>query len=140
MAAAAAAAACASAFASAFAFALALPYAKRRGGYGRGAVAVAPAVASAVAVAVAVAVALALKLLIYRAPSAATQPTDKTPNGATCRTHVVFRRYRDVSSKNPGGGVDPRRVALWAQRQGVLSFGYFFFAQAKKSDSLPAGE
>ena len=51
--------------------------------------------------------------------------------------HVVFRHDRDVVSKNPGGGVDPTRVARWARRQGVLSFGYLFFARAKKSSSLP---
>ena len=51
--------------------------------------------------------------------------------------HVVFRHDRDVVSKNPGGGVDPTRVARWARRQGVLSLGYLFFARAKKSSSLP---
>jgi len=34
--------------------------------------------------------------------------------------HVVFRRDRNVSSKNPGSGVDPRCGASWARRQGVL--------------------
>ena len=64
--------------------------------------------------------------------------------------HVVFRHDRDVVSENPGGGVDPTRVARWARRQGVLSFGYLFFARAKRrffnsrmagqSSSLPVGE
>ncbi|MGE8280729.1 MAG: hypothetical protein ACN6O2_09860, partial [Stenotrophomonas sp.] len=48
---------------------------------------------------------------------------------------VVFRRDRDVSSKNPASAVDPRRAAAWARRQGVLSLGYLFFAQAKKCSS-----
>src|SRR5690606_35742908 len=51
--------------------------------------------------------------------------------------HVVFRHDMDVVSKNPGGGVDPRHAVPWARRQGVLSFGYLFFARAKKSSSLP---
>jgi hypothetical protein len=46
----------------------------------------------------------------------------------------------DVSSKNPASGVDLERAARKARRQGVLSFGYLFFAQAKKSNSLPEGE
>ena len=54
--------------------------------------------------------------------------------------HVVFRHDMDVVSKNPAGGVDLERVARKARRQGVLSFGYLFFAQAKKSNSLPEGE
>ena len=83
---------------------------------------------------------LLLKPLTYRAPSAATELADRTPQGRRTRMCVVFRRDRDVSSKNPASGVDPRRVAAWARRQGVLSFGYLFFAQAKKSNSLPAGE
>ncbi len=33
---------------------------------------------------------------------------------------VVFRRYKDVSSKNPASGVNPRRAAAWARRQGVF--------------------
>ena len=53
--------------------------------------------------------------------------------------HVVFRHDTDVVSKNPAGGVNPTRVARWVRRQGVLSFGYLFFARAKKSSSLPKG-
>jgi len=37
--------------------------------------------------------------------------------------HVVFRRDRDVSSKNPGSAVDLERAARRVRRQGVLSFG-----------------
>ena len=70
-------------------------------------------------------------------PSAATEPTDKTPQGRRAWMHVVFRHDKDVVSKNSVGGVDPARAARWARRQGVLSFGYLFFARAKKSDPLP---
>ena len=104
---------------------------------------------------VAVAVILFLPLhLTFGSPSAATEPTDKTPQGrrawvrrekakhcfappdgqAPCGDcpgldreageHAVFRRDIPVSSKNPGGGVDPecrrhggrggRGVFLWA--------------------------
>jgi hypothetical protein len=46
----------------------------------------------------------------------------------------------DVLSKNPAKPVDPARSA-GRNRRGVLSFGYLFFAQAKKSNSLaPASE
>jgi hypothetical protein len=41
----------------------------------------------------------------------------------------------DVLSKNPAKPVNPARSA-GRNRRGVLSFGYFFFAQAKKSNSL----
>jgi hypothetical protein len=60
--------------------------------------------------------------------------------------HVVFRRDRDVSSKNPGSGVDLERAARKARRQGVLDqpsaveklfFAPGFFAQAKKGGSRP---
>ena len=39
--------------------------------------------------------------------------------------HVVFRRDMDVSSKNPGGGVNPARAARRARRLGHVSLGYF---------------
>src|SRR5690606_28063509 len=46
---------------------------------------------------------------------------------------VVFRRYMDVPSKNaPGSGGPEHRAGM---RPGVLSFGYLFFAQAKKGPS-----
>ncbi|WP_386824412.1 hypothetical protein [Lysobacter brunescens] len=41
----------------------------------------------------------------------------------------------DVLSKNPAKPVDPAHRA-GRNRRGVLSFGYLFFAQAKKSNSL----
>jgi hypothetical protein len=41
----------------------------------------------------------------------------------------------DVLSKNPAKPVDPAR-SDGRNRRGVLSFGYLFFAQAKKSNSL----
>jgi hypothetical protein len=43
----------------------------------------------------------------------------------------------DVLSKNPAKPADPARSA-GRNRRGVLSFGYLFFAQAKKSHSLAA--
>ena len=51
------------------------------------------------------------------------------------RTPRVFRQDMDVLSKNPAKPVDPARSA-GRNRRGVLSFGYLFFAQAKKSNSL----
>jgi hypothetical protein len=45
-----------------------------------------------------------------------------------------------VLSKNPAKPADPARSA-GRNRRGVLSFGYFFFSQEKKSNSLaPASE
>jgi hypothetical protein len=51
------------------------------------------------------------------------------------RTPRVFRQDMDVLSKNPGNSVNPAR-SDGRNRRGVLSFGYLFFAQAKKSNSL----
>lgn len=51
------------------------------------------------------------------------------------RTPRVFRQDRDVLSKNPAKPADPAHCA-GRDRRGVLSFGYLFFAQAKKSNSL----
>jgi hypothetical protein len=45
------------------------------------------------------------------------------------RTPRVFRQDSDVLSKNPAKPVNPARSA-GRDRRGVLSFGYFFFAQA----------
>jgi hypothetical protein len=53
------------------------------------------------------------------------------------RKSRVFRQYKDVLSKNPAKPADPVRSA-GRNRRGVLSFGYLFFAQAKKSNSLAA--
>ena len=54
--------------------------------------------------------------------------------------HVVFRRDKDVSSKNPAGGVNPARVARRARRQGVLSLGYFsLHEQREVTRSCEAG-
>ena len=52
------------------------------------------------------------------------------------RTPRVFRQDTDVLSKNPAKSADPAHRA-GRDRRGVLSFGYLFFAQAKKSNSLP---
>lgn len=51
------------------------------------------------------------------------------------RTPRVFRQDTDVLSKNPAKPADPAHRA-GRDRRGVLSFGYLFFAQAKKSNSL----
>jgi hypothetical protein len=53
------------------------------------------------------------------------------------RTPRVFRQYKDVLSKNPAKPADPARSA-GRNRRGVLSFGYLFFSQEKKSNSLAA--
>ena len=54
--------------------------------------------------------------------------------------HVVFRRDKDVSSKNPAGGVNPARLARRARRQGVLSLGYFsLHEQREVTRSCEAG-
>gem|GEM_PF-1882118 len=52
---------------------------------------------------------------------------------------VVFRRDTDVSSKNPAGGVDPRRAAVWARRQGVLSLGHLSLHKQRKVCSRAVG-
>ncbi len=52
---------------------------------------------------------------------------------------VVFRRYKDVSSKNPASGVDPRRIATWARRQGVLSLGHVSLHKQRKVCSRAGG-
>jgi hypothetical protein len=49
----------------------------------------------------------------------------------------MFRQYKDVLSKNPAKPADPARSA-GRNRRGVLSFGYLFFSQEKKSNSLAA--
>jgi len=51
---------------------------------------------------------------------------------------VAFRRAMDVASKSPDGGMNPLHTVQRARRQGVLSFGYFSFAQAKKSNARRA--
>jgi hypothetical protein len=53
------------------------------------------------------------------------------------RKSRVFRQYKDVLSKNPAKPADPARSA-GRNRRGVLSFGYLFFSQEKKSNSLAA--
>jgi len=53
--------------------------------------------------------------------------------------HVVFRHDRDVVSKNPAGGVDPRRVAAWARRQGVFLLVIFSLHKQRKVTRSPKG-
>ena len=53
---------------------------------------------------------------------------------------VVFRRDMDVSSKNPGGGVNPARAARRARRLGRVSLGYFsLHEQREVTRSCEAG-
>ena len=59
--------------------------------------------------------------------------------GRRTRMCVVFRRYKDVSSKNPASGVDPRRAAAWARRQGVLSLGHLSLHKQRKVCSRAVG-
>ena len=111
-----------------------LPYAQRRGESGRG--------TAALHLHLLLHLLLLLLLLCafdVRAPSAATELADRTPHGATCRTHVVFRRYMDVSSKNPGSGVDLERAARKARRQGVLSLGHLSLHKQRKVCSRAEG-
>ncbi|WP_282266675.1 hypothetical protein [Stenotrophomonas sp. PS02298] len=78
--------------------------------------------------------------LTYRAPSAATELADKTPHGAA---HMDVRRFSTIQGciveKSCQRSEPASRSGVGAEA-GCVSFGYFFFAQAKKSDSLPAGE
>ncbi len=53
--------------------------------------------------------------------------------------HVVFRHDRDVVSKNPAGGVDPRRAAAWARRQGVFLLVIFSLHKQRKVTRSPKG-
>ena len=53
--------------------------------------------------------------------------------------HVVFRHDRDVVSKNPAGGVDPRRAAAWAWRQGVFLLVIFSLHKQRKVTRSPKG-
>ncbi|MXV10327.1 hypothetical protein DYQ93_04620 [Xanthomonas sp. LMG 8992] len=45
------------------------------------------------------------------------------------------RQGQDAPSADPVWFADPERAARRARRQGALSFGYLFFARAKKSNS-----
>jgi hypothetical protein len=57
------------------------------------------------------------------------------PEGRAAGRRAFFDQHRDVLSKNPAKPADPAHRA-GRDRRGVLSFGYLFFAQAKKSNSL----
>jgi hypothetical protein len=62
------------------------------------------------------------------------------PAGRAAGRRAFFDQDRDVLSKNTAKPADPAQRA-GRDRRGVLSFGYSFFAQAKKSNSLaPASE
>ncbi len=59
--------------------------------------------------------------------------------GRRTRMCGVFRRDRDVSSKNPADGVDPRCAASWARRQGVLSLRQVSLHRQRKVARAPLG-
>jgi hypothetical protein len=59
------------------------------------------------------------------------------PVGRAAGCRAFFDQHKDVLSKNPAKHADPARSA-GRNRRGVLSFGYLFFSQEKKSNSLAA--
>ena len=73
-------------------------------------------------------------ILIYRGPWA-RRGSRIRPEGRAARRRAFFDQHTDVLSKNPAKPADPVHRA-GRDRRGVLSFGYLFFAQAKKSNSL----
>jgi hypothetical protein len=75
-------------------------------------------------------------ILIYRGPWLRRDSRIR-PAGRAAGCRAFFDQHKDVLSKNPAKPADPARSAGRNQR-GVLSFGDFFFAQAKKSHSLAA--
>ena len=75
-------------------------------------------------------------ILICRVPWA-RRGSRIRPEGRAARRRAFFDQHTDVLSKNPAKPADPARRA-GRDRRGVLSFGYSFFAQAKKSHSLAA--
>ncbi|WP_313255293.1 hypothetical protein [Stenotrophomonas acidaminiphila] len=78
--------------------------------------------------------------LLISGPLPQRRSRREEPEGRRAWMHVVFRRDRDVSSKNPAVGVDPARVARRARRQGVLSLGYFsLHEQREVTRSCEAG-
>jgi hypothetical protein len=78
-------------------------------------------------------------ILIYRGPWLRRDSRIR-PEGRATGSRAFFDQHMDVLSKNPANLADPARSA-GRNRRGVLSFGDFFFAQAKKSHSLaPASE
>ncbi|WP_279362185.1 hypothetical protein [Xanthomonas sacchari] len=104
------------------------------------AVALAVAVASAVADALAVVVAVALVVafaLAFDLPG--SLPQRRMDRGKTRRAaHMDVRRSRqgqDAPSANPRCIRGPGARSAEGARQGALSFGYLFFARAKKSNS-----
>ena len=87
--------------------------------------------------------ALALALAVafdFPGPLPQRRSRREKPEGRRAWTRVVFRRDRDVSSKNPAGGVDPRHAVPWARRQGRVSLGYFsLHEQREVTRSCEAG-
>ncbi|MXV33201.1 hypothetical protein DYQ91_09915 [Xanthomonas sp. LMG 8989] len=90
--------------------------------------------ASAVAVAVAV-LWLLLQLLIYWVPFRSGGHRGEKPEGRRTWMYAVRGRGRMPLPRIPVMDADPERAARRARRQGALSFGYLFFARAKKSNS-----
>ena len=77
-----------------------------------------------------------LLTLMYRGPWARRGSRIRLEGRAAGR-RAFFDQHTDVLSKNPAKPADPAQRA-GRDRRGVLSFGYLFFAQAKKSNSLAA--
>ncbi|WP_295915083.1 hypothetical protein [uncultured Xanthomonas sp.] len=112
----------------------------------RFAVAVALAVAVASDVADALAVVVVVALVVAVAPAFAlafdlpgSLPQRRMDRGKTRRAaHMDVRRSRqgqDAPSANPRCIRGPGARSAEGARQGALSFGYLFFARAKKSNS-----
>jgi hypothetical protein len=78
----------------------------------------------------------AILILIYRGPWLRRDSRIR-PAGRAAGRRAFFDQHTDVLSKIPAKPVDPAHSA-GRNRRGVLSFGYLFFAQAKKSNSLAA--
>ena len=77
--------------------------------------------------------------LTYRAPSAATEPVGRTRR-ATCMDARRFSPRQGCRVEKSRWRSGPASRSGVGAEAGCVSFGYLFFAQAKKSNSLPEGE
>ncbi|WP_160946100.1 hypothetical protein [Xanthomonas sp. LMG 8989] len=93
------------------------------------------AVASAAAVVVASAVAVVFAFDLPGSLPKRRPARGKTPKGRRTWMYAVRGRGRMPLPRIPGLDADPERVSAEGARQGALSFGYLFFARAKKSNS-----
>ncbi|MBO9827048.1 hypothetical protein J7373_02165, partial [Xanthomonas sp. A2111] len=76
-----------------------------------------------------------LLLLTYRVPFRSGGHRGEKPEGRRTWMYAVRGRGRMPLPRIPVMDADPERAARRARRQGALSFGYLFFARAKKSNS-----